>query len=122
MKNLHYDLPVNDEDRYDTLEIANIQTITGLIPNPDDTWFFNVNLGSGVGVSSNSKSKEVLEQRRTDLKEARTKFMKKFYKKMAKLNNKIIVNKKEVKQRNKNIKKELSLLKQIVSNTTKDNY
>lgn len=108
-----YDLAVLQGLRTEVIDLSSFTHVTDIIEDEEGGLFFNVVLGGGkVGVSVMGEREWLVEQRVKVLK-ARAKFMKHFYKTMAKDTAKATHNPKADKKRKKHIKKELSLLKEI---------
>lgn len=111
-----YDMVITDSGRTETIDLSVFTYVTDVIGGDSDSeplFFFNVIMQGGVNFSSLSKDKDVVIARRTSVLKARDTFLKKFYKRLAKLNAKAVVDKKEIKKRDKNVAKELSLLTEI---------
>ena len=116
-----YDVVITDLGRTETIDLSVFSYVTDVIGGDSDDeplFFFNIVMQGGVNFSSLSKNKEAVTERRNKVLKARDKFLKKFYKNMAKLNS--TSNKKEMKKRDENIAKELSLLTEIRDALTVD--
>lgn len=109
-----YDVEIIRGVRHETIDLSMFSYVTDIIKE-DEHFFFNIVMQGGVTFSSMGDNKDELAERRKKVLKARDKFLNRFYKHMAKLNNTTKTIKKDAKQRKKYIKEEIGLLNKIYS-------